>query len=64
MVHVGAVARTDAAYGQGTGAILLDDVLCNGLEYRLFDCAHRGIEVTNCDHSKDAGVQCALGMRQ
>ena len=55
------MARTDAA---GTGAILLDDVLCNGLEYRLFDCVHRGIEVANCDHSKDAGVQCALGMTE
>ena len=61
MLLLGAVARLSAAFGQGTGPIFLDDVMCNGLESRLFDCAHRGIEVDNCVHSQDAGVECVAG---
>ena len=34
---------------------------CSGLEYKLFDCSHGALEVSNCDHSKDAGVICAEG---
>ena len=40
------------------GPILLDDVRCTGLEYRLFSCPHRGLEVDNCGHHQDAGVIC------
>ena len=59
----GAVARLSASFGQGTGPIFLDDVMCNGLEYRLFDCPNRGLEVDNCVHSQDAGVVCVAGMQ-
>ena len=58
----GAVARYGAAFGQGSEPTLLDDVRCNGLENRLFDCEHNGIENENCDHSKDAGVVCQAGI--
>ena len=51
----------NAAFGQGIGVIFLDDVMCNGLEYNLLDCAHRGLEVHNCAHYKDAGVMCVDG---
>ncbi len=34
---------------------------CNGLEYRLFDCVHSGLEVNNCNHNQDAGVVCVEG---
>jgi hypothetical protein len=57
----GAVARVNAVFGPGTGPIFLDDVRCNGLENRLFDCSHRGIEVEDCSHSQDAGVTCVAG---
>ena len=59
----GATARLNAVYGQGTGPILLDDVKCRGLEYRLIECPSNGIEVSNCIHSRDAGVRCVAGMR-
>ncbi len=60
-IHAGAVARTNAVFGPGIGHIFLDDVKCNGLEYRLFDCAHSGLEVINCNHHQDAGVVCVEG---
>ncbi|XP_072014224.1 uncharacterized protein [Amphiura filiformis] len=52
------LAREGAYYGHGTGNITLDEILCNGLETRLDQCAHGGWFVHNCDHSEDAGVWC------
>ena len=60
-ISIGAIARVNAAFGQGSGPIFLDDMKCSGLEYRLFDCLHSGLEVSNCDHSRDAGVECIEG---
>ena len=54
---VGAVARTNAFYGQGTGPINFDDLGCTGSEQRLIDCPFTPIH--NCRHSEDAGVDCA-----
>ena len=39
----------------------MDDVRCKGVEYRLLDCSHRGIEVHDCNHGRDAGVVCMEG---
>ena len=47
-----------AHYSQGTGQILLDDVTCGGYESSLLSCKHSGLTNHNCDHSKDASVQC------
>ena len=53
-----AIARTGAYYGQGSGAIILDDIDCTGLEDKLTDCRHNGIGVHDCTHYEDAGVVC------
>ena len=59
--HIGAIARTNAAFGRGSGPIFFEDVRCTSLEYRVFDCPNGGIEVTSCSHSGDAGVVCVAG---
>ena len=61
MMMTGALARLNGAFGEGSGPIFLDDVMCSGLEYKVFDCMHRGLEIHNCHHSKDAGVACLAG---
>ncbi|XP_071504468.1 scavenger receptor cysteine-rich domain-containing protein DMBT1-like [Diadema antillarum] len=46
-------------YGQGTGPIHLDDVVCSGYESELSDCLHDPWGQHNCDHSEDTGVRCS-----
>lgn len=57
IINIGAVARSNAFYGQGTGRpIQLDDVACVGNEAFLQNCSHS--TTNNCGHSEDAGVMC------
>ena len=42
---------------------LLDNVMCNGNEANLNECAHDGLNVHNCAVNEDAGVVCS-GMSQ
>ncbi|XP_041470836.1 scavenger receptor cysteine-rich domain-containing group B protein-like [Lytechinus variegatus] len=51
-------AASSAAFGEGSGSILLDDVNCIGNEDNLGECSHRGYGIHNCGHSEDAGVVC------
>ena len=57
-VSTGAIARSIAYFGQGSGAILLDNVGCIGTETRLVNCRSNSLGVYNCLHSEDAGVTC------
>ncbi|XP_062572436.1 deleted in malignant brain tumors 1 protein-like [Saccostrea cucullata] len=54
----GAVGVVKAAYGPGSGQVLMDDVKCVGTETTLANCNFPGFGQNNCDHTEDAGVIC------
>ena len=58
-ILAGAIAFENARFGQGSGSIFLDDVMCLGFEPSLIGCSASPIRTHNCIHEEDAGVQCA-----
>ena len=56
--HSGATTLTLGNVVDGTGQIVLDDLLCTGTEARLVDCPNNGLGIHNCVHAEDAGVRC------
>ena len=57
-LYIIGIAVSQAAFGQGTGFVLLSYVGCNGSESSLLSCSHSGIGVHYCSHYEDAGVVC------
>ena len=57
-LSIGSVALSGAYFGSGSGAILLDNVVCRGTESSLLECSTNPIGQHNCDHLEDAGVRC------
>ena len=52
-----AMAFSNARFGRGSGAIVLDNVACTGSEERLIYCPYDS-HTADCSHSEDAGVRC------
>ncbi len=52
-------ALRGAYFGEGFGAIYLDEVECDGTESNLLECSHSGLHNHDCDHGEDASVECA-----
>ena len=61
LFHYGPAASPvrGGVFGQGSGPIFLDDVVCvGGSEASLLQCGHNPPGEHNCDHTEDAGVLC------
>lgn len=54
-----AVAYGAAHFGQGTGPIIYNDLVCTGNESDLSDCRQIALGHTDCSHSEDVGVSCS-----
>ena len=58
LYSIDAIGYSNAYFGEGTGTIELDDVICLGTESTLLDCSHSTIGTSSCEHYDDAGVKC------
>lgn len=47
-------------YGEGSGLIILDDLMCTGEETSLDECDHRGFYENDCSHREDVGIICSI----
>ena len=56
-LDIDATALSRAPFGQGTGPIHVDDLMCSGNESTLFGCPYNPTH--NCNHFEDAGVRCS-----
>ena len=55
----GSIPVRSAGFGEGNGSILLDNLVCEGDESSLLNCASDvAIGYSDCQHSEDAGVKC------
>ena len=62
LIISGAVQYSDAYFGEGSGPIHLDRVVCAGTEYNLRDC-ETGLSNREIGHSQDVGVKCQTSER-
>ena len=54
--YVDAQPLSRAFFGQGSGDILIDNLVCSGSERHLLNCSFQSNH--DCEHSEDAGVKC------
>ena len=55
---IGFTTRSKFGGARDSEPILLNEVNCTGTEDTLAKCPHAGWGVSNCNHTKDAGVIC------
>ena len=55
-LYTGALAQCCAHYGQGSGPVQVQNVVCLGPESNLRECSHS--DTPSGDHGLDVGVQC------
>ena len=48
-----------AVFGEGTGPILDDDLVCSGSEEFISHCSKVPANIGGCNHSRDASVRCS-----
>ena len=48
----------DTPYGEGSGQIWLDEVICAGNETSLLACQHNDWADDDCSHSEDVTIRC------
>ena len=59
LLFIGSVAYSNARFGQGTGPIVLNNLVCTGSEASVLDCPSDGLfNVGTCTHGDDVGVEC------
>ena len=51
----------NTVYGEGTGIIWLDEVLCQGDERNIGLCSHNEWGANDCNHGEDTSVICVNG---
>ncbi|MGH0136166.1 UNVERIFIED_CONTAM: hypothetical protein FKN15_025592 [Acipenser sinensis] len=52
-------APGNAAFGRGTGPILVYNSTCTGSESSLMQCVNPSLGIDRCTHAEDAGVVCS-----
>ena len=50
--------RPGAAFGNGSGQILMDNVACLSSEISILECDYADFNSQNCGHYEDVGVIC------
>lgn len=45
-------------FNTATGPIWMDDMICQGTEKHLLNCAFKSWGVTDCTHKEDVGIIC------
>ena len=58
LVNTDGIPYANAAFGAGSGEIVLDDVRCSSSSNQLLECPSSPLLSSNCDHRHDAGVGC------
>ena len=48
-----------AVFGEGTGPILDEDLVCSGSEEFVSHCSKVPANIGGCNHSRDASVRCS-----